>query len=317
MKKNTVLSNSKVGLSLLTAILLLFVTTGFSQNASKPAENCQPRVTMSSILDGVRVNGTLSIGVLYAECLPIADKSTSVYVYEPYKGAKFTSNLKNSSGKVVNSFAWYGRKLSSGVQLTHYEIVGGKDALKELAAGDYALEFAIENKVFQTFRFSVQTKKSDDQYRPGMIYLLEGAWRDEAILSAGNLDSVIFFTFRLRADYELAAIKPQSVPFELKIIRDTDKKTVAEKSGAKLTLDNNWHTFRIFFDRPNRETTKDYSALKLKEITAVDGNYTISLSVDGKLYATYKFSVNNGKINGEELPARAIRTILSANILRR
>jgi len=94
MKKNTFLSNSKVGLLLLTAILLLCVTVGFSQNTSKPAINCQPRVTMASILDGVRVNGTLFIGELYAECLPIPDKTASVYVYEPYKGAKFTSNLK-------------------------------------------------------------------------------------------------------------------------------------------------------------------------------------------------------------------------------
>ena len=302
----------------LTGFLLLFAAAGFSQEKSKSPPNCQPEVLMSSILDSLNVKGTLQIGTLRVACVQPPEKMYSKYIFEPYKGRKFTTTLKNSSGGIINTFVWYGEKyFTNEARLTHYEIVGGRDALKEIEAGDHSLEFAINDRVFQTFRFSVLTKESPDVYRPGIIYMLEGAWRDEAVLSAGTLESGIFFSFRLRADYEIADAKPVIVPVEMNIVRDRDKTVVAENRNLKLDLKNTWHYFRLFFERPNKELTKDSSTLKLKEIMAVDGNYTINLSYNGKSYATYKFAVKDGKINGQELPARAIRVILPANILRK
>jgi len=316
MKKNRVLANSKTLLSLVGAILSLFAATGFSQNAPKPA-NCQPNVTSASILDGVRVDGVLSIGTLDVECLPIPRKGASGYNYSPYEDAKFLTNLKTSSGTLVNSFVWYGKKYLRWVRFTNYEVVGGKESLKELASGDYLLEFAVDGRVFQTFRFSLVTKRSNDIYRPGTIYLLEGAWRDEAVLTAPTAENVMCFNFRFRIPFELAETKPVSVPFELTMIRDRDQKPVAEKRGAKLTLENTWRSYRTCFDRPAGEKTADNAVLKLREIAAVDGNYTIHLSVDGKPYASYRLVVKNGGINGAALPARNIRLTLPANIPRR
>ena len=318
MKKCTFYKSKIYPLSVLTGILLMFAAVVYSQDNAKKARDCQPNVRMSSLLDGIKIDGTLRIGELYVECFTMPGNAAAKIIFDPYKGTKFTSDLKNSSGRVVNSFVWYGEKYFPDVaKMTRYEIVGGAGALKELTPGDYTLDFAIDGKVFQSFRFSVATKKSNDIYRPGLIYLLEGAWRDEAVLTSPTVENVMCFNFRLRADYALADVKPTKVPFELKMTRDKDRRLVAVIRDTTLMLENTWKTYRTCFDRPAGEAAREYSSLKLKEIVAQDGRYTIDLSFDGKPYATYKFDVRNGKVNGEELPVRNIRLVLQANILRK
>jgi hypothetical protein len=335
MKKKTILQNSKkigafwrkafstkntliLNAGCLLGMLFLLDTAGFAQKKSGLPGNCRPGVSKASILSALKVDGKLRIGTLEVSfnCAAGVSKDlASEYVnFEPYQGPKFVTDLKNSRGTVINSFAWYGRgDYFRGVQMSRYEIVGGNEALRELAAGDYTLEFSLDNKVFQTFPFSVITKQSSDIYRPGLIYLLEGGWRDEAILeSTGCLN------FRLRANYELAAAKPTPVSYSLRVVREKDKKLIAEDWGGKLILENFWKFYRVCLNRPDRETTGDFTTLKLKEIAAVEGIYLLNLSYDGKPYATYKLIVKNGKINGEELAEKSnARFTLPATILRK
>ena len=317
MKQNSILQGTRIfRAQVLTGIFLLLVTASFSQDKPIPP-NCRPEVSKPSLLNGIHVNRTLRMGelLLRFNCAPelIPKEAVKESVsYQPYQGAKLVSNLKDARGAIVNSFVWYGKgNLYHGVRMTHYEIVGGREALKELAPGDYALEFARDKNVFQTFRFSVMTKASPDVYRPGIIYLTDGPWRDEGIL-----EGVGCFNFRLRASYELADAKPTPVPFRLTLTRDKDKKLIGEADG-KLMLDNTWKFARVCFDRPDVETTKDHSTIKLQEIATVNGGYTIDLSYDGKPYARYKLVVSDGRINGDDLTARVIRLTLPATILRR
>ena len=312
MKKTT------ARVSTVVILMIYLAITAFPQDKASQTKECRPNVRMPSLLDGLKVEGTLRMGELYVECIPMPENPVTRYIYEPYKGLKFTTDLKDSRGSIVNSFVWYGEKyFPNVVKMSRYEIVGGTNALREVSPGDYSLNFAVDGSVFQTFRFSVATKKSSDVYRPGTFYLLDGAWRDEAILTSPTLENVMCFNFRLRADYSLAELRPVKVPFELKMIRDKDKRLVAGIRDTTLMLENSWKTYRTCFDRPANETANEYSSLKLKEIVAVDGRYTINLSYEGKPYAVYKFEVRKGKINGEELPVRNIRVVLQANILRR
>ena len=318
MKKHNVTKSEMYKVPLLFAVLLLLTVAGFAQGIGKPDKGCQPTVRMSSLLDNVKVDKTLQIGELFVECIPMPVRAVSRFIYEPYKGGKFTSDLRDTRGRLINSFVWYGEKyFDNVVKMSRYEIVGGADALRELSPGNYTLEFAVEDDVFQTFQFSVATKRSDDNYRPGMIYLLDGAWRDEASLTSPTVEDIMCFNFRLRADYSLADVKPIKVPLDVTMVRDKDKQLVAANRDTTLLLENTWKTYRTCFVRPANEAAQKYSTLKLKEIVAVDGRYTINLSYDGKPYATYKFDIRKGRINGEALPARNIRVVMPANILRR
>jgi hypothetical protein len=311
--------------ALLAGTFMLLSLPAPAQTSSRDSGNCRMNVSVPSILSGLHIDRSLRIVPLIVNCVPKPASAASRYVYEPYHGQKFATDLKDSAGRLVNSFVWYGEVYFKGtdpthydsVKLTRYEIVGGDAALKELSSGGYTLEFAVDGKVFQSFPFSVLTKKSTDVYQPGTIYLLEGGWRDEAIFTAASVENVMCFNVRLRAGYEQAAFKPVSVVYQLTLTRTRDKQLIGEQQNGKLILKTTWENYRLCFDRPNREASKEFSALKMKEILAVDGAYTIALSIDGKPYATYKLNVDSGKINGLVPPARMINVTLPATILAR
>src|SRR6185436_4271055 len=136
-----------------TVALLLMM---LASTVSGVAQGCEPKIDMGALLNNVRVSGALYIDSLYARCLPKPSKaSSSNFEYNPYDGGKLSSVLKDKNGQVVNIFVWYGHNVQSLWEMERYEIVGGAQALKKLAPGGYTLEFAIEDKTFQKFPFSV------------------------------------------------------------------------------------------------------------------------------------------------------------------
>src|SRR5688572_16279147 len=81
MSRDPVLQNAGIFRAhLLAGIVLLLVTSGFSQNRAIPG-NCQPSVSKWSLLNGIFVNGTLRVGELNLnfDCVP---KLTKEAAYE-------------------------------------------------------------------------------------------------------------------------------------------------------------------------------------------------------------------------------------------
>lgn len=267
------------------------------------AQNCEPHIRTSSLLDSVAVDGALHIGKMYARCLPMpAKKSRTNYEYNPYDGGKLSTTLKNSSGQVVNTFVWYGEHILSLWELNRYEIVGGPEALKKLAPGKYTLEFALEDKVFQTFPFSVTTKESGDQFKPQTLYMLDGQWSDYAQIYAPNVDRFIKLYVWLRNPAANGAPNTPPLPVQARIIREKDKQVLAETDDPyRLNLTHKWASVDLPFRKPGALKNKDYTEFKLSEITAVDGRYRFDLTVDGKPYSSYAFTVKNGQINDIDL----------------
>ena len=267
--------------------------------AQKP---CEPRVQMSSLLSGVDVNGGLFIDKMYARCLPApAKKSASNYEYQPYDGGKFSSVLKDSKGQVVNTFVWYGENIQSLWEMSRYEVVGGPEALKKLSPGSYVLEFAVEDKVFQQFPFSITTKQSNDQFKPQTLYFLEGPWREYAQLYSPNLDRFFQLHVWLRNEDNILDPKSRPAPYHVSLTRESDKKLLAEDDDGQLNLTNRWQMYTLSFRRPKAGQTKDYSEVKLNEILASDGRYRIDLTLDGKPRASYILNVKGGRINDLDL----------------
>jgi hypothetical protein len=283
-------------------ILMSFMTfNSFSSFAQTKNTDCQAQVDMGSLLNNISVNGGLSVGRLYATCLPMpVKKSQTSYEYHPYDGGKFSSVLKSADGQTINTFVWYGEQITGLWELSRYEIVGGANSLKKLTNGNYTLEFALEDKVFQTFPFSVSTVESKDPYNPKTVYLLDGMWQTYATLYAPKIDRFIQLNVWLRDPKNLGEFKPAPVQSGVRLIREKDKKVLAEGS-EKIVLAYHWQSYPLHFRKPNFEQTKDYSEFKLSEVTAIDGNYLIEFSLNGKPYSAYKLSVKNGRLNDFDL----------------
>jgi hypothetical protein len=268
---------------------------------------CEPRVRMKTLLDNVRVggNGHLSLGSFYAMCLPEpARRSATNYAYNPYDGGKLSSVLKTSGGQTLNTYVWYAEKIAGLWELSRYEVVGGPKAVKPLTAGTYVLEFAIEDKPFQRLSLSTSTVESKDVYRPETIHLLDGPWSDYAELYFPKPDRYTQLWVWLR-DKESAGARPKEIQYVLKLVRESDGKIIADGGGATsaMILKPHWGGYKLSF-RPTTPQPDGSSEFHASEFLKTDGKYRIDLSLDGKPYGSYSFTVKGGKLSRDDAQTR-------------
>ena len=292
--------------ALCAAGLCLFMNAGVAR-AQQPSP-CQPRVRMKTLLDSVRVGGrgALSLGKFYAECLPDpARKSQTNYAYNPYDGGKLSAVLKASNGQPLNTYVWYAEKIATLWELNRYEVVGGPQAVKPLAVGSYTLEFALEDKVFQRFPFSVSTVESKDVYRPETLYVLDGPWSDYAELYFPKPDRYTQLWVWLRDTGNAGAPRPKEIQYTLKLVRERDGKLIAEGGGASsaMALRPEWQGYKLSF-RPLAVPAGGSTEFHASELLASEGDHRIELALDGKPYATYRVTVKGGKFQRDAAHTR-------------
>src|SRR5215207_6896646 len=216
-------------LSLIFAFTLFQTPEAHSPTAQK---SCAPGVSFWKLLDEVRVgytDGRLGLGRLYAVCLPSPAKpSSSNYPYDPEGGGKLSTLVKTADGKVLSTFVWYAESIGGLWELSRYKVLGGYEAVKPLAAGSYLLEFAIEDKPFYRFPFSVVVMRSDDPYQPeGNRYFIEGAWNEYGNIYYQRNDPQSSLTFTTWIQDKVGHQSKTSVPYNVKIVNARDGRVLA------------------------------------------------------------------------------------------
>lgn len=283
-----------VVLSLILAFTPFQTPDSHSPTAQKP---CTPGVSFWKLLDEVRVgytDGRLALGRLYAVCLPApAKQSTSNYPYDPDGGGKLTTLVKTADGKVLNTFVWYAESIGGLWELSRYKVLGGYQEVKPLAAGNYVLEFAIEDKPFYRFPFSVAVIESDDPYvAKGNRYFIEGAWNDYGNIYYQRNDPQSSLTFTTWVQDKVGHQNKSSVPYELKLINARDGRVLAVNDGT-LRLEPRWLKADLYFRLSGGDANTYF---KTGELLREDGRYIVRLTINNKLYGTYPFVVKAGRI---------------------
>lgn len=288
----------------LTLILAFtsFQTPDHSPTAQKP---CTPGVSFWKLLDEVRVgyaDGRLNLGRLYAVCLPPPSRqSSSNYPYDPDGGGKLSTIVKTTDGQTLNTYVWYAESIGGLWELSRYKVAGGYEALKPLAAGNYVLEFAIDDKPFYRFPFSVAVIKSDDPYvAEGNRYFIEGAWNEYGNIYYQRNDPQSSLTFTTWVQDKVGHQSKSSVSYEVKLINQRDGRTLAAYDGT-LRLEPRWSKADFNF-RPNGGDPNAY--FKAGDLLREDGRYSVRLTINNKPYGTYPFVVKGGRI---ELQGKQIR----------
>lgn len=287
-------------------LVMVFALFPFQQGHSPTAQkNCSPGISFWKLLDEVRVgymDGRLGLGRLYAICLPPpAQVSTSNYPYDPDTGGKLSTIVKTADGKVLNTYVWYAESIGGLWELSRYKVVGGYEAVKPLPAGSYLLEFAIEDKPFYRFPFSVVTMKSDDLYKAeGNRYFIEGAWNDYGNIYYQRNDPESILTFTTWVQNKVGNQAQTSVPYDVKLISSRDGRALAEYNGT-LRLEPRWLKADLHF-RPAGGDQNAY--FKAGDLLREDGRYAVRLTINNKLHGVYPFVVKGGRI---ELQGKQIR----------
>jgi hypothetical protein len=281
-------------LSLILAFTPFQTPDTHSPTAQKP---CTPGVSFWKLLDEVGVgykDGRLALGRLYAVCLPPpAKQSASNYPYDPDGGGKLSTSVKTADGQTLNTYVWYAESIGGLWELSRYKVLGGYEAVKPLAPGNYVLEFAIEDKPFYRFPFSVAMMKSDDPYAPeGNRYFIEGAWNEYGNIFYQRNDPQSSLKFTTWVQDKAGHLNKDSVPYEAKLINARDGRTLGIDSGT-LRLEPRWLKAELNF-KPSGGDPNAY--LKAGDLLREDGRYSLRLTINNKLYGTYPFVVKGGRI---------------------
>lgn len=281
-------------LSLILAFTPFQTPDTHSPTAQKP---CAPGVSFWKLLDEVGIgykDGRLALGRLYAVCLPPpAKQSASNYPYDPDGGGKLSTSVKTADGQTLNTYVWYAESIGGLWELSRYKVLGGYEAVKPLAPGNYVLEFAIEDKPFYRFPFSVAMMKSDDPYAPeGNRYFIEGAWNEYGNIYYQRNDPQSSLKFTAWVQDKAGHLNKDSVPYEAKLINARDGRTLGIDSGT-LRLEPRWLKAELNF-KPSGGDPNAY--LKAGDLLREDGRYSVRLTINNKLYGTYPFVVKGGRI---------------------
>jgi hypothetical protein len=289
--------------SLLRAAPALLVLVAFAHatraQQPAPAANCvAPGVSFGRLFSGVRIgytDGRLGVGTLYATCLPQPTRpSQSVFSYDPDGGGKLTTSVRRADGTLLNTYVWYARSIGGLWEMERYKVVGGYEAAKPLRAGAYYLEFAVEDKPFYRFPFSVVEVKSDDPYQPpGTRYLLEGPWNDYGNIYYQRNDPASSLSFTTWVQDKAGNDKGRrGVPYEMNLVRERDGKVIAS-DVATLRMEPRWLKFETLL-KPAGGDGNSY--FKAGDLLREDGNYSFRFTLDGKPYGKYPFTVKGGRI---------------------
>jgi len=160
--------------------------------------------------------------------------------------------------------------------------------------GDYVLDFYLPTGKFHTFPFSVSKLSAGDPFAGGDYYFLEGDWADWGYLyyrgakPDQNLQWKVWLRNKAAENYRDAKVR-------VEIVRDRDKKLICtSRENTTYSLNPKWVRYAFDMVFPPEQTSYG-KYFKAKDLLAVDGAYTLKMTVNGKHYGTWKFSIKGGK----------------------
>lgn len=160
--------------------------------------------------------------------------------------------------------------------------------------GYYVLEFYADNALFYKFPFGISKVSSEDPFAGGDVYVLEGAWSDWAYLfySEANPEQSLVWKVWLRHKGR----GEKDLKIKIEVTRDKDKKLICTSRGDMThSVRAEWVRFEFDLINP-MELTSGGAYFKAKDLLAVDGGYTLTMKIDGKIYGVWKFNIAGGKL---------------------
>lgn len=169
------------------------------------------------------------------------------------------------------------------------------DDLKLTKPGDYVFDLYLGDERMYTMPFSLRAKQPDDPFDGGVLYLTDGPWNDWGYLfySEADPEQNLAWKIWLRAEENKSSRKE----IRVEVRRDKDGKLVCEnRRNTTTSLRSDW--VRHSFDLVNPPVkTSGGAYFKAKDLLSVDGGYTLTMTMEGKPYGTWKFRVEGGKLN--------------------
>ena len=285
-------------------VLLVLLAVCLSIKPAAEAADYPPGLMYSTLLNGVKIlynTGQFRLDNIQAVFLPEAQSATSIYPYNPDDGGRIWAILSSAGGSEIYRFDFYGELLRDPYWLlSSYRVTdlrNGQDAgvgFVDLSTpGDYVLDFHLDSGRFYTFSFSVSKLSGPDPFSGGDYYFLDGPWEDWGYFYYNDADPSYPIQVKvwLRM-YEHATPKDRKPEMEVK----RGGTLIATTRMMTITPHQDWNRYEFDLIFP-MEGTSGGAYFKAKDLLATDGDYTLTLKLDGQVYGTWKFKVEGGLLN--------------------
>ena len=284
-------------------VFVLSVSMFLGVALSVEAGNNPPGFMFSGVLNGIKMDprkGDFYLAQIQAVFLPTPSvKSKSIYPYNPDDGGKLWAILKKADGSEVARYDFFAELRKAPYWLLNsYKATETQTGNKppsgriHLDKGAYTLDFWVEGAHFYHFPFKVDVLSSTSDFNPEEFYYLDGAWNDWGYFYYRNAkpDQNIQWKVWLR---NKGTESNTDAKVKLEVKRG-GKLVSTNRANMTFSLRPEWIRYEFDLIFPPKGTSGG-GYFKAKDLVSTDGAYTLSISVNGASYGTWKFKVAGGK----------------------
>jgi hypothetical protein len=160
--------------------------------------------------------------------------------------------------------------------------------------GGYVLNFFLASGKFFTFPFSVQKVPSPDPFLGGDLYFLNGDWSDWGYFYYYNADPGQSLYWKMWLRHQDHSVIRKDAKIFVEVVRAKDKKVICtSRREVQWTLPREWQRFEFEMVYPTEKGYGEY--FKTKDLVAGDGAHFLRVTIDGKVFGTYDFTISGGK----------------------
>ena len=291
--------NGTVSLQVVAAVGLLAIALLATSACAADA----PRLLFSRLLAGVQMNataGTLYIDTLMCHNLPQPTDPNKYYPYNADDGDKLWAILSSASGDELGRYDFTANKQDEDIWVLNPQRFtplgsaaqsGATEA--KLAPGKYVLDFHVAAGRFYSFPFEVTQVPSSNAGETHSY--LEGDWSNWAYIYYQNADPTQPLVWKVFLRHKGPAYRADR-KVEVEITRDADGKLIATyRPDVTRSLEARWVRHDLDLIHP-MQGTGGGAYMTGGDLVGRDGGYTLKMKMDGQHYATWKFTVQGGKV---------------------
>lgn len=174
-------------------------------------------------------------------------------------------------------------KVWSNIQVagsTHYQFT---------EAGDYTITYFVNGKPATSFDFTVTVQSSDDPFAPDSTFFVNGPWNDLALLQVVNGKPSTPLTFKFFTRQETAQ-PDNNMKATVELFHEGELIALANPGGVAWS---EWSLKEFDFSFPVEQGGRKFT---FADLVKNDGDYTITVKLDGQLYGHYAIKVTSGKV---------------------
>lgn len=262
-----------------------------------------PRLLFSRLLAGVQMNataGTLSIDTLMCYNLPQPTDPNKYYPYNADDGDKLWAILADASGIELGRFDFTANKQDENIWVLNQQRFtplgeGAQSGAMEakLAPGKYVLDFHVAAGRFYTFPFEVTQVATSSA--GGTHSYLEGDWSNWGYIYYQGADTTQPLVWKVFLRHKGPSYRADK-KVEVEITRDADGKLIATyRPDVTRSLEARWIRHDLDLIHP-MQGTGGGAYMTGGDLVGRDGGYTLKMKMDGQHYATWRFTVQGGKV---------------------